>query len=121
MAKKIMLVVTHSTDDLERSDAAMALALSLLNEGADLALFFVFQGALMVKKGVAESIHGKNFASVKDLWPEIMESNIPMYLCGACAKTYNITEENLIPGVKIVHLTSLAGEMMGRETETATF
>lgn len=118
MAKKIMLVVTHSTDDQDRSNAAMALALSLLSEGADLALFFVFQGALLAKKGVAETIHGENFAPVKDLWPEILEADIPMYLCGACAKTYHITGEDLVSGVKIVHLPSLAAEMMGRETLT---
>lgn len=118
MGKKIMLVVTHSTDDLERSNAAMALALSLLSENADLALFFIFKGALMAKKGVAETIHGQNFAPVKDMWPEILEANIPMYLCGACAKTYNITEDVLVPGIKIVQLPSLAYEMMGRETVT---
>ena len=113
-----MLVVTHSTDDLDKSNAAMALALSLLSEGADLAVFFIFQGALMAKKGVAESIHGQNFAPVKDLWPEILEADIPMYLCGACAKTYNITEKNLVPGIKVVQLPSLAAEMMSRETLT---
>ena len=118
MRKKIMLVVTHSTDDLERSNAAMALALSLISEDADLAIFFIYQGALMAKKGVAESIHGQNFAPVSDLWPEILEANIPMYLCGACAKTYNITEENIVPGVKIVQLPTLASEMMDRETLT---
>lgn len=118
MTKKIMLVVTHSTDDLERSNGAVALALSLLSEGADLAMFFVFQGALMAKQGVAETIHGQNFAPVKDLWLEILEAKVPMYLCGACAKTYNITEDKLVPGVKIVHLPSLAAEMMQRETVT---
>lgn len=113
-----MLVVTHSTDDLERSNGAMALALSLISEEADLALFFVFQGALMAKKGVAESIHGQNFAPVRDLWPEILEAGIPMYLCGACAKTYNINGDNIVPGVKIVQLPTLASEMMDRDTVT---
>ena len=118
MKKKFMLVVTHSTDDLEKSNAAVALALSLLSEDADLALFFVFQGALMAKKGVAETIHGQNFAPVSDMWPEILDADIPMYLCGACAKTYNITEEDLVSGVKIVHIPTLASEMMDRETIT---
>jgi predicted peroxiredoxin len=118
MGKKIMLVVTHSTDDQDKSNAAMALALSLISEDADLAIFFIFQGALMAKKGVAESIHGQNFAPVSDLWPEILEANVPMYLCGACAKTYKIDEENIVPNVKIVHLPTLASEMMDRETLT---
>ena len=118
MRKKIMLVVTHSTDDQDRSNAAMALALSLISEGAELAIFFIFKGALLAKKGIAESIHGQNFAPVSDLWPEILEANIPMYLCGACAKTYKITEEDIVPGIKIVQLPTLASEMMDRETVT---
>lgn len=113
-----MLVVTHSTDDLDRSNAAMALALSLLSEDADLALFFIFQGALLVKKGIAETIHGQNFAPVRDLWPEILEAGIPMFVCGACTKTYSMSEEDLVPGVKIVQLPTLALEMMDRETIT---
>ncbi|MBU0483625.1 MAG: DsrE family protein [Proteobacteria bacterium] len=118
MKKKIMLVVKHSTDDLERSNAAMALALSLLSEEVDLAIFFIFQGALLAKKGVAESIHGHNFAPVRDLWPEILQAKIPMYVCGACAKTYNISGDDLVVGVKIVQLPTLASEMISRETIT---
>ena len=118
MAKKIMLVVTHSTDDQERSNGAIALALSLLSEGAELSIFFIYQGALMAKKEIAETIHGKNFAPVKDLWPDIIEAQIPMYLCGACAKTYGINEDNIVAGIKIVQLPSLAAEMMGSETVT---
>ena len=118
MSKKIMIVVTHSTDDLERANAAMALALSLISEGADLALFFIYEGAMMVKSGVAESIHGQNFTPVKDLWPEILAAKIPMYVCGACFKTYNIKEEELVSGVKVVQLPTLAAEMMDRETLT---
>jgi uncharacterized protein involved in oxidation of intracellular sulfur len=118
MRKKIMLVITHSTDDLERANAAVALAISLLSEEVDLALFFVFQGALLAKKGLAETIHGQNFAPVKDLWPDLIAAKIPMYLCGACAKTYQITADIMIPGVKIVQLPSLAAEMLARETIT---
>ena len=118
MKKKFMLVITHSTDDLDRSNAAVALALSLLSEDAEVALFFIFQGALMAKKGVAETIHGQNFAPVSDMWPEILGAGIPMYVCGACVKTYKISEEDLVLGVKIVQLPSLASEMMDRETIT---
>lgn len=118
MKKKFMLIVTHSLDDLERSNAAIAMALSLLSEDADLAMFFIFQGALMAKKGVAETIHGQNLTPVKDLWPELIAANIPMYLCGACAKTYQITEDIMVDGFKVVQIPTLTGEMMERETIT---
>ncbi len=118
MTKKFLLVITHSTDDHDRANSAIALAVSLVSEGADLAFFFTFEGALLAKKGVAETIEGRNFTPVRDLFPMILEAGVPLYLCASCAKTYSIGEEDLVPGVKIVTLPTLAGEMMSRETIT---
>lgn len=118
MSKRFMIIITHSTDDQDRANSAIALAVSLLSEGADLAIFFTFEGAHMAKEGVAETIEGRNFTPVRDLFPMILEAKVPLYLCGACAKTYGITEEDLVPGVKIVTLPILAAEMMSRETVT---
>ena len=118
MAKSYLLIITHSTDDQDRANAAVALAVSLLSEGVDLMLFFTFQGALLAKRGVAETVEGKNFTPVRELFPMILEAKIPLYLCGACAKTYGITESDLVPGVKIITLPTLAMEMPARETIT---
>ncbi len=116
MSKKILLTITHSTDDHDRANAAVAMALSLMSEGADLVLFFVFEGALLAKKGVAETIHGRNFAPVRDLFPALLEEKVPMFLCGACAKTYEITDDTLVDGVKIITIPTITAEMMDRET-----
>ena len=43
---------------------------------------------------------------------------MPLFLCSSCAKTYGITEDDVIEGVKIVTLPTLAGEMQDRETIT---
>jgi predicted peroxiredoxin len=118
MKKKIMLVITHSTDDQERANAAIALAASLISEGADLALFFVFEGAMMARKGVGDIIEGRNLTPVRDLFPMVLEAGIPMYVCGACVKTYGIPEDEIIDGMLITHIPTLAGEMMERETVT---
>jgi uncharacterized protein involved in oxidation of intracellular sulfur len=118
MPKSYLLIVTHSTDDPDRANAAVALAVSLLSEGADLMLFFTFHGALLAKKGVAEMVAGRNFTPVRELFPMLLEANIPLYLCGACAKTYGIAEADLVPGVKIITLPTLAMEMPSRETIT---
>ena len=115
MKKKFVLKITHSTDNQDRSNAAVAMAVSLISEGADLAIFFIFEGAMLAKKGVAETIKGRNFAPVADLFPLLLEGDVPMYLCGACAKTYDIKEDELVEGVKIVHIPTIAAEMMERE------
>jgi predicted peroxiredoxin len=118
MSKKFVLIITHSTDDHDRGNAAIALAVSLLAEDADLVIFFIFEGAHFAKKGVAETIEGRNFAPVRDMFPTILEEKVPMYLCGACAKTYGITEDDLVEGVKIAHIPTIAAEMTDRETVT---
>jgi len=118
MAKKVLVVVTHATDDPDRCNGAMAVAASLLNEGADLALFLIFEGVLLAKKGVAETIHGRNFAPVAELFPGILEAEIPIYACGACVKTYGISPEEMIPGVTVAHAPTLAAEILERETVT---
>ena len=118
MSKKFVLIITHSTDDHDRANAAVALAVSLLSEDADIAIFYIFEGAHLAKKGVAETIEGRNFAPVRDLFPTLLEENVSMYLCGACAKTYNIAEEDLVEGIKISHIPTIAAEMMDRETIT---
>lgn len=118
MNKKFILIITHSVDDPDRANAAIALAVSLLSEDADLVIFFIFKGAYLAKKGVAETIEGRNFAPVRDLFPTLLEEKVSMYLCGACAKTYSITEADLVEGVRIVHIPTIAAEMADRETIT---
>jgi uncharacterized protein involved in oxidation of intracellular sulfur len=118
MQKKFILAITHATDDQDRANAAIALAASLVSEGADLVIFYIFEGAMLAKKGVAETIRGRNFAPVADLFPLLLEADVPMYLCGACAKTYEIKEEDLVAGVKIIHIPTIAAKMLDRETIT---
>ena len=118
MPKKFILTITHSTDDQDRANAAVALAVSLLSEGVDLVIFFIFEGGMLAKKGVAETIRGRNFAPVAELFPTLLAEKVPMFLCGACAKTYQITEADLVTGVKIVHIPTIAAQMLERETIT---
>jgi len=116
MTKKFLIVITHSHDDQDRSNAAVGMAVSLLSDGADIALFFVFEGAKMARKGVAETIAGAHMTPVSELFPMILEAEIPMYVCSACVKKYNIPEAEIVKGVKISTLPTVTAEMMDRET-----
>jgi predicted peroxiredoxin len=118
VAKRYLMIITHSTDDQDRANSAVALAVSLISEGADLAIFFTFHGALLARKGVAGTVEGRNFTPVRDLFPMLLEAKIPLFLCAACAKTYGIVAENLVPGVSVITLPTLAAEMASRETIT---
>ena len=116
MAKKYLMVITHSDDDQDRANGAVGMAVSLLGDGADLAIFFVFEGAKMTRKGMAETIAGEHMTPVRELFPLLLEARPPMYVCSACVKKYNITEDELIAGVQSATLPTVTAAMLDRET-----
>ena len=115
MNKKYMMIITHSTDEPHRVCTAMGLASCLLVEGADVALFFMCEGAKMMQKGVAETIEGNNIAPVRDLMPIILDSKPQLYVCKIDLKNFSIPENELLDGVKVVTLPTIAEYMMERE------
>ena len=116
MSKKYMMIITHSDDEPYRTCTAMALASCLISEGADVALFFMGEGAKLMQKGRAETIEGKNIAPVRDTLPIIIEGHPKLYVCKVDLKNYNIPPDELLDGVEIVNLVTISSHMMDRET-----
>lgn len=116
MAKKYMMIITHSTDAPHRTCTAIGLASSLIVEGADVALFFMCEGARLMQKGIAETIEGQNIAPVRELWPFILEGEHQLFVCKIDLKNLGIPEDQLLDNVKIVNLSTIAEHMMDRET-----
>ena len=115
MKKNILMLITHSTDDHDRANAAVALAVSLVSMDHDVVIFLNHEGVLLAKKGVAETISGRNFTPVGELFPLLIESEVPIFVCTAAADTFGITEEDLVPGAVITTIPTLAFEMEDRE------
>ena len=116
MSKKYMMIITHSTDTPHRTCTAMGLASCLIEEGADIALFFMCEGAKLVQKGVADTIEGKNIAPVRDSLEIILDGKHQLYVCKIDLKNFGIQEGELLDGVKIVSLLTISTHMMERET-----
>ena len=116
MSKKYMMIITHSYDQPHRTCTAMGLASCLVEEGADVALFFMCEGAELMRKGVAETIEGQNIAPVRDSLPIILDKNPQLYVCKIDLKNFNISEDQLLEGVKVVSLLTISNHMMERET-----
>ena len=115
MADRYLLIITHAKDNEDRANAAFGFAAALVSEGP---VFFLFDGANLARRGVAETIAGRNYAPVRDLLPILREAQVKLMVCGACAKTYGIAETDLIEGCEIVHIPTVAALMPGRQTVT---
>ena len=118
MAKSYLLIITHSTDDQDRANSAVALAVSLLSDGVDLALFFTFHGALLAKKGVAETVAGQEFHAGSGTLPDDPRGEDPALPLRSLRQDVRDRPDDLVPGVKIITLPTLATEMPSRETIT---
>jgi len=94
----------------------MGLASCLMVEGADVALFFMCDGAKLMRRGVAETIEGDNIAPVRDLMPIILDGDPQLYVCKIDLKNLGIPEDELLDGVKVVTLPTISEFMLDRET-----
>jgi len=118
MKKKFMVFINHSTDDQDRSNLALGFVTAMLVEEHDVAITLMFEGALLGKKGVAETIVGRNMAPAKDVFPLILEAGVTIYVCAPCAKTMGVSEADLVPGAKIVTAPTVIADMHDREAIT---
>jgi len=115
MSKKFLVIISHSTDDHDRANLALAFGASMLSDDLDVALLFMWEGALLAKKGVAESIVGRNMTPARDLFPMILEARPEILVCSPCAKTMEVTEGDLIPGAKLITAPTAVAVMKERE------
>jgi len=118
MAERYLLIITHAKDDEDRANAAIGFAAALVADGHEVAIFFLFEGANLARRGVAETIEGRNYAPVRDLLPILREAEVELMVCGACAKTYGIDAAELMDGCKIVQIPTVTALMAGRQTLT---
>jgi predicted peroxiredoxin len=116
MSKKYMIIISHSDDEPHLTSVSMGLVSCLALEGADIALFFMADGAKLAKRGVAETIEVENIAPVRHSLSIILEGNTKLYVCKIDLKKYGISEDELLDGIKIVDLMDVSALMMERET-----
>lgn len=53
---------------------------------------------------------------VSELFPIVLDAELPMYVCSACVKKYNVPGDEIVTGIKIATLPTVTAEMIDRET-----
>ncbi len=118
MKKKFMVMINHSTDDHDRANLALSFVAAMLVDEVDVAVTLMFEGALLGKKGVAETIVGRNITPAREVFPLILEAGIPIFVCAPCAKTMGVSESELVAGARIVTAPTVIAEMHDRQVVT---
>ena len=110
---KVMINNTCGKDAVERASLAVVVAKTALASGQEANLLLTIEGVWTATKGYADGLQAEGFEPLGKLIREFIDGGGRVWVCGACAKPRKITENDLVPGAKIVGATTAVEAMVG--------
>jgi predicted peroxiredoxin len=112
---KFVFIITHSHDRPDEVAGALQIAANMRAFDTEVDFFLMNEGALLGKKGYADTLLGQSkgqFSPIHELLKTHLEDfEAKFYVCEACAKYYELTEDVLIDNAEI-KTGSFLGEML---------
>jgi predicted peroxiredoxin len=93
---------THGKDHVERASLALVVGNTALTSGQEATLLLTIEGVWIATKGYTNTLQAEGFAPLQELIQKFVQNEGSIWVCGACAKPRNITENDLIEGAKII-------------------
>jgi predicted peroxiredoxin len=120
MAKKLVIKVTAGADAPERCSQAFTVAAVAAASGVDVSLWLTGESAWFALPGRAEEFELPHAAPLPDLIASIMASG-RITLCTQCAARREITEKDVIEGVRIAGAQVFVQEALGEDTQALVY
>lgn len=98
----LVINLTHSVDDPDRSSVAMVVAGASVASDQPTTVFLSSEGTRLAAAGIAEDLHEEGFAPMKELVTAFVEAGGTFLVCSPCAKKRGIGPDDLIAGASIV-------------------
>src|SRR5271169_5205917 len=103
MSRKLVLMVTHGPEDPERATIPFVLAVAAQAAGIEVVMGFQVEGALLVKKGCAETVAAPGFVPLKELLDIYISGGGKLYACGPCVKSRGIEPQDFVQGAVVAN------------------
>jgi predicted peroxiredoxin len=110
---KVMINNTCGKDAVERASLAVVVAKTALGSGQEANLLLTIEGVWIATKGYADGLQAEGFEPLGKLIRDFVDGGGQVWVCGACAKPRKITENDLVPGAKIVGAATAVEAMIG--------
>jgi uncharacterized protein len=98
----VMIHNTHAKDDIERASLTFVVANTALSSNQQTTVLLTIEGVWVATQGYADNIQANGFAPLSELMQQFVANGGELWVCGACAKPRNITQEQLIDGAQII-------------------
>jgi len=117
--KKFVFILKHSVDQPDQAAAALQLAANMKAFDVELDFFLLNEGAMLAKKGFAETITGQKkngFSPISQLLKTLIEDfGVKFYVCASCVKPYGLEGVEFIPNAEIKPGSFLGELLMERQ------
>jgi len=95
--KKVFVIATFGSANPERCPAPFVFAGEAAKAGAEVGINFVLQAPLMLKQGVAETLHSKEGGrTIREFIDEALGLGVKFYVCDTALSLCDMTPEDLI-------------------------
>lgn len=98
----IMIHNSRAKEDAERASLAVIVGNTALSSGQEATLLLTLEGVRVATKGYAEGVQAQDFAPLSELIQQFTSRGGKIWVCGACAKPRQITQEHLVEGAQII-------------------
>ncbi|GEC09236.1 hypothetical protein SSP24_68910 [Streptomyces spinoverrucosus] len=120
MAKKLVIKVTAGTDAPERCSQAFTVAAVAVASGVDVSVWLTGESAWFALPGRAAEFELPHAAPLPDLIESILAGG-RLTLCTQCAARRDITEKDVIEGVRIAGAQVFVQETLAEDTQALVY
>ena len=117
---QIMIHNTHGKEDIERASLAFVVGNTALTAGQEATLLLTIEGVRVATRGYTEEVQAQGFAPLKELIQQFTARGGKIWVCGACAKPREITQDHLVDGAQIIGAAT-AVEALVNGAQTLSF
>jgi predicted peroxiredoxin len=110
-SSSLVIKVTVGKNDVERCNQAFNVAATAVASGVPVSLWLAGEGSWLALPGHAEQIKLAYATPLDDLLATILEGGI-VTLCTQCAVRREITEDDVIKGVRIAGAATFVAEVL---------
>jgi predicted peroxiredoxin len=120
MARSLVIKVTAGVDAPERCNQAFTVAAAAIASGVQVSLWLTGESAWFGLPGRAKELELPHAAPLEDLLGIALSSG-RVTVCTQCAARRDITEDSLIPGVRIAGASTFVEEITSGDTQALVY
>lgn len=120
MSRSLVVKVTSGEDAAERCNQAFTVAATAVASGAEVSLWLAGEASWFAVPGETKKFSLPHAAPLHDLLESVLAGG-RVTLCSQCAARRQLTEEDLVPGIRIAGAPAFVEEVLAEGVQALVY